>query len=121
MPRNPTDLLATGQALWQTTAGCERDIMARTIADDLIEFGLSIAFYTSEAVLATQKATQDVQAVLHDIALRSLSADLALVTYSSDVRYPATTERTNRPLIWGHSSDAWQVRCHQCTLCEARA
>ena len=119
MPRNPTDLLAIEQALWQTTACCDRVFMNRTIADDLIEFGLSVAFYTSETVLAAQKATQDVQAVLHDIALRSLSADLALVTYTSEVRYLATTERTNRPLIWGHSSDAWQVRCHQCTLCEA--
>jgi hypothetical protein len=115
-----TDLPAIEQALWQAATTYDRAHMARAMADDFIEFGRSGAFYTREAMLAAPNAAQDVQAVLHDIACRPLSADLALVTYVSEVRYPSGTEWSNRSSIWDRSSGEWQVRFHQGTPCEAR-
>ena len=116
-----TDLPIVEQALWQAATTFDRAVMARTMADDFIEFGRSSAFYTREAMLAAPNAAQDVQAILHDIALRVLPADLALVTYGSEVHDLAVAEWSNSSSIWRHSSGAWQVRCHQDTLCEARA
>jgi hypothetical protein len=116
-----TDLPALEQALWQAATSYDRGVMARTMADDFIGFGRSGAFYTRETMLAAPNAAQDVQAVLHDIALRPLAADLALVNYVSEIRYPSGTEWSNRSSIWDHSSGAGQVRFRQVTPCEARA
>ncbi len=120
MTPNLTDLPAVEQALWQAATSYDHAVMARTMADDFIEFGRSGAFYTRAEMLAAPNAAQDVQAVLHDIAVRPLSTDLALVTYVSEVRYPAGTEWSNRSSVWDRASGAWQVRFHQGTPCEAR-
>jgi hypothetical protein len=114
------DLPAVERSLWEAATTYDRAHMARTMAEDFIEFGRSGAFYTRTEMLAAPNAAQDVQALLHDIALRPLSADLALVTYVSEVRYPAGTEWSNRSSVWDRSSGAWQVRFHQGTPCEAR-
>jgi hypothetical protein len=115
-----TDLPAVEQALWRAATAHDHAHMARTMAEDFIEFGRFVAFYTRETMLAAPNAAQDVQAVLHDIALRPLSADLALVSYVSEVRYPSGTEWSNRSSMWDRSSGARQVRFHQGTHREAR-
>lgn len=107
--------------LWHAATRFDRDLMARTFAPDFIEFGRSGVFYTRAQMLAAPNQAQDVDAVLHDVAVRALSGDLALVTYVSEVRYPAGTEWSNRSSIWDRSSGVWQVRFHQGTPCEARS
>lgn len=115
-----TDLPAVEQALWQAATTYDRAFMAGTMADDFIEFRRSGAFYPREAMLAAPNATQDVQAVLHDIAVRALSTDFAIVTYVSEVRYPSGTEWSNRSSMWDRSSGARPVRFHQGTPRKAR-
>jgi hypothetical protein len=115
-----TDLPAVEQALWQAATTYDRAFMARTLADDFIEFDGSGAYSTHGTMLAVPNAAQDMQAVLHDIAPRALSADLALVTDVSEVRYPPGTERSNCSLILDRSSVAWQVRLNHGSPCEAR-
>ena len=116
-----TLLPATERRLWQAATRFDRAVMERTFAPDFVEFGRNGTFYTREVMLAAPNPAQDVEAVLHDIAVRPLSGDLALVTYVSEVRYPAGTEWSNRSSIWDRSSGAWQVRFHQGTPCGASA
>ena len=59
---------------------------------------------------------QEIDATLHNLALRPLSQDVVLVTYQSEVRYPEGTEWGNRSSIWDRSSGAWQLRFHQGTV-----
>ena len=117
----PTDLPDIERALWQAATTYDRAHMDRTFAPDFIEFGRNGTFYTRETMLNAPNAAQDVTAILHDIALRPLSRDLTIVTYVSEVRYPAGTEWSNRSSVWDRSSGSWQVRFHQGTPCEARA
>lgn len=120
MTPSPSDLPALEHALWQAATTYDRTMMARTFAPDFIEFGRSGAFYTREFMLAAPNPAQDVQAILHDIAVRFTATEIALVTYVSEVRYPKGTEWSNRSSVWDRSSGQWQIRFHQGTASEAR-
>ena len=108
------------RALWQAATSYDRAHMERTFAPDFIEFGRNGSFYTRAEMLAAPNAANKVEAILHDLTVRPLSDSIALVTYVSEVRYPAGTEWSNRSTIWDNASGAWQVRFHQGTPCEAR-
>ncbi len=117
---DPSDLPTLEHALWQAATSYDRAHMERTFASDFIEFGRNGTFYTRADMLAAPNAASNVQALLHDLHVRSLSATIALVTYVSEVRYPNGTEWSNRSSIWDNASGAWQVRFHQGTPCEAK-
>jgi hypothetical protein len=120
-PPTPDDLSARERALWQAATSYDRAHMERTFAPDFIEFGRNGTFYTREVMLAAPNAATNVTAILHDVAVRFVQGDVALVTYVSEVRYPRGTEWANRSSVWDRSGGIWQVRFHQGTPCEARA
>ena len=70
MTPDPSDLPSLEHALWRAATTFDRAMMERTFAPDFVEFGRSGAFYTREVMLAAPNAAQDVQAVLHNIAVR---------------------------------------------------
>lgn len=119
MTRAPADLPSIEHGLWQAATRFDRAAMDRLFAPDFIEFGRNGTFYTRDVMLAAPNAATNVEAILHDIAVRPLSDTIALVTYVSEVRYPAGTEWSNRSSLWDASSGAWKIRFHQGTPCEA--
>jgi hypothetical protein len=119
MTPTPTLLPALEQALWRAATTYDRAHMDRTFAADFIEYGRNGTFYTRDTMLAAPTVALNIDAVLHDIAVRFTQGDIAVVTYVSEVRYPAGTEWSNRSSVWDRSTGAWQIRFHQGTPCEA--
>jgi hypothetical protein len=93
--------------------------MDATLAPDAVEFGRSGRRYTRADLLPEANDPQAIDASLHDLTVHELSADLALVTYISEVRGQSGTEWANRSSIWDRTSGKWQLRFHQGTPCEA--
>jgi hypothetical protein len=52
---------------------------------------------------------------LAKFAVRSIAADVALVTYVSEVTYGEVTEVANRSSLWTRYEGAWRIRFHQGT------
>jgi hypothetical protein len=116
----PDDILALETALWKAATSYDRATMDRIFAPDFIEFGRNGTTYTRETLLAAPNAALDVEAILHDRAIRFVQGDIAVMTYVSEVRYPGQTQWANRSSVWDRSSGAWRIRFHQATPCKAR-
>jgi hypothetical protein len=111
-----TQLPPLEHSLWAEDTRFDRALMDRTFAPDFFEFGRSGRRYTRAEMLFGPEDAQEIDATLHNLALRPLSQDVVLVTYQSEVRYPEGTEWGNRSSIWDRSSGAWQLRFHQGTV-----
>ncbi len=122
-----TDLRATLEALeetlWRTETRFDRVLMDATFAPDFEEFGRSGRRYSREDMLFDTADSAPIPAVLPlcDFSVRVLTPDIALVTYISEVRYPAGTEWANRSSLWHRSADRWQLRFHQGTPIQSPA
>lgn len=106
--------------LWRTETRYNRGLMEATFAPDFREFGRSGRRYTREDLLPTG-ARHDIDATLHDLTVTEIGADVALVTYRSELRRSNQTEWANRSSLWDHATGKWQLRFHQGTPCEAPA
>ena len=112
MPAALADLTRLEHTLWRGDTRYDRSLMAATFAPDCHEFGRSGRRYTRDQMLTDGP---DIDATLHDIAVRALSPTIAQVTYTSQVRHGDTTEWANRSSIWDSTSGDWQLRFHQGT------
>jgi hypothetical protein len=52
---------------------------------------------------------------LPKFAARLIAADVALVTYVSEVKFTDVTERANRSSLWSRYPTGWKLRFHQGT------
>ena len=91
--------------------------MDQTFAADCHEFGRSGRHYTRAELLSAD--AHPIDATLHKLTTRLLSATIAHVTYISELRTPDGTEWANRSSLWDRSSGRWQLRFHQATPREA--
>ncbi len=117
---DPADLPALERAIWHAATHYDPTFMARTLAPDFVEFGRAGRLYPRAELLAAPNVAEGVETVLHDVAVRPLSATIALVTCVSEVRYPSRTEWSLRSTLWDCASGSWQARFHQGTPCEAK-
>ena len=106
-------------SLWHAATRFDRTLMDATFSPDFLEFGRSGRRYSRDELLPVESNRQTIDASLHNLAARPLSADLALVTQFSELRHPGAIEWANRSSIWDRSSGRWQLRFHQGTPCEA--
>lgn len=118
MTCSPTHLRTLELSLWRAETRFDRALMAATFAPDFFEFGRSGRRYARDELLPDGTEGDQIDATLHDLTTHTLSSDLALVTYISEVRRPEGTDWANRSSLWDRSSGRWQLRFHQGTPCE---
>ena len=122
-----TDLRATLEALeetlWRAETRFDRVLMDATFAPDFEEFGRSGRRYSREDMLFDAANSVPIPALLplRDFCVRSLTTDMALVTYISEVRYPNGVEWANRSSLWHRSPAGSQLRFHQGTPIQSPA
>lgn len=116
-PPEPHPLPALEQTLWRTETRHDRALMDATFAPDFHEFGRSGRRYTREDLLPNGE-TQEIDATLHTLTVTQISPDVALVTYTCELRRPTGPEWANRASLWDRASGRWPLRFHQGTPCE---
>ena len=85
------------ESLWSSETRFERHHMNEVLAPDFLEFGRSGGVYRREDILDDlQPQPIDVTLPFANFALRLITADVALVTYVSEVTYGEVKEVANR-------------------------
>jgi hypothetical protein len=101
------------ESLWRAETRFDRDHMSEVLAPDFLEFGRSGQVYGREDVL--NDPAQPIEATLAKFVVRSIAADVALVTYVSEVTDGQVKELANRSSLWSRSAGGWRIRFHQGT------
>jgi hypothetical protein len=101
------------ESLWRTQTRFDRDHMETLLSEHFREFGRSGRVYNRAEILKLEPAPID--ATLHDLTVRPLAPNVALITYISELRRDSTTERSNRSSIWTRHENHWQLEFHQGT------
>lgn len=114
----PADLSGLEHSLWCAETRYDRALMEATFAPDFYEFGRSGRRYARAELIFDTADARDIPATLHALTVTSLSDQIALVTYISELRTDPP-EWANRASLWDRSSGRWQLRFHQGTPCEA--
>lgn len=104
------------ESLWRSEMRFDAELMRRTFAQDVFEFGQSGRTYTREDLLSANDETPiDVTLPLRAFQARHLSPDVVLVTYISEIVLKDLTKNTNRSSIWSYQDGTWRLRFHQGT------
>ena len=103
------------ESLWRPETRFNRDHMDEVLAPDFFEFGRSGRVYRREDTLDVPVQAIDATPRLTKFAVRSISADVALVTYVSEVTYAEVKEVANRSSLWSRHAGGWRLRFHQGT------
>ena len=108
-----TELQLLEEGLWRTETRFDRGWMERVLAPRFFEFGRSGRIYNREDTL--RMATRPIDARLDGLDVRSLSPDVAQVTYTSIETYAGEEQVAHRSSFWLRSEDGWQLLFHQAT------
>ena len=103
------------ESLWRPETRFNRDHMDEVLAPDFFEFGRSGRVYRREDTLDVPVQPIEATPRLTKFAVRSISADVALVTYVSEVTYAEVKEVANRSSLWSRHAGGWRLRFHQGT------
>ncbi len=103
------------EELWLERTRFDRKYMEKILADDFFEFGRSGRIHNRENCLSHASGTIDAVIPLPNLAIRLLTADVAQVTYDSEVAYGSNVEKSRRSSIWSKTNEQWQLRFHQGT------
>lgn len=105
------------ESLWHAKTRFDRDLMDKTFAEDMCEFGRSGAIYQRQDLLLNPSDAAEINAALplRDFRVRALSSDIVQTMYVSEVRYGSETELGNRSSIWRRVGDGWKLCFHQGT------
>ena len=104
------------ESLWRAETRFDRDHMNEVLAPDFLEFGRSGRVYRRQDILDDLHPQPiDATLPLASFAVRSITADVALVTYVSEVTYGEVKEVANRSSLWSRHAGGWRIRFHQGT------
>jgi hypothetical protein len=103
------------ESLWRAETRFDRDHMNKVLAPDFFEFGRSGRVYQREDTLDVAAQPINATLPLARFAARSIAADVALVTYVSEVTYGEVKEVANRSSLWSRHAGGWSIRFHQGT------
>src|SRR5436305_924063 len=107
------------ESLWRAETRFDRDHMSEVLAPDFFEFGRSGRVYRREDILKDllEAPAQPIDTIFSfaKFAVRSIAADVALVTYVSEVTYRGVKEVANRSSLWSRHAGGWRIRFHQGT------
>ncbi len=92
------------------------DVAAVLLADDFVEIGKSGTVYTKPDILNAFMTERDKAAiVVSDFALRSISDEVVLVTYSTAPAGHSGGWAARRSSLWQRNGDGWRLVFHQAT------
>lgn len=116
-PEDKNILRALEITLWTAETRFDPEVMEQTFDGDFVEFGRSgKRFERSEMIFAAhQQQPIDVRLPLPDYVVDLIAADVALATYTSEVRYGDIVERARRSSLWRRVEGVWKLRFHQGT------
>lgn len=117
-PPDLKDLTALEHTLRHTKTRHDRALSGATFAPAFHECGRSGCRHARDDLLRTGE-TQTIDVTLRALTVTDLGADIALVTYRSELRRPTGTEWANRSCLRDRRSGRWHPRFHQGTQCEA--
>jgi hypothetical protein len=91
--------------------------LAGLLADDFRDFGGSGRIFNKEQIIEALQHQPPVQLWLDEFQVRCLAADVALVTYRGNCRFPASEKVSHslRSSIWRNRHGRWEVVFHQGT------
>ena len=116
-PENMNALRALEVSLWTAETRFNPGLMARTFDKDFVEFGRSGRRYdrADRIFPADQMQDIDIRLPLPDYAVDLIAPDVALATYTSEVRFDGTVQRARRSSLWRRFGGGWKLRFHQGT------
>ena len=103
------------EELWREDTRFDIGRMEELLAPDFVEFGRSGRVYRREDTLAVPRGPIDAVLPLPGFRVRSLSPEIAQVTYDSAVTYGGVIQHARRSSIWSRSAAGWVLRFHQGT------
>jgi hypothetical protein len=103
------------ESLWRGETRFDRDRMNEVLAPDFFEFGRSGRVYRREDTLDVPARPINATLPLAKFAVRLIAADVALVTYLSEVTHGEGRDVANRSSLWSRHAGGWRLRFHQGT------
>jgi len=105
------------ETLWRAETRFNPDLMDKIFAADFVEFGRSGRRYERSEMIFTADpdAVIDAKLPLPDYSVELVAPDVALSTYTSEVRYGDILERGRRSSLWIRVEGLWKLRFHQGT------
>ena len=110
-------LRALETSLWMAETRYDPFLMDRSFDPEFVEFGRSGRRYERAEMIfpADQMQGIDVRLPLPDYNVDLIAPDVALATYTSEVRYDGTLQRARRSSLWRRAEGVWRLRFHQGT------
>jgi len=102
------------ESLWRRETRCDPDYLRSITTDDMFEFGRSGRTYTRDDLLDIPDQEIPATLPLQGFTVHEVAADVALVTYVSEVQY-TTLDLGNRSSLWVRRDGRWKLRFHQGT------
>ncbi|MFS4437118.1 DUF4440 domain-containing protein [Paracoccaceae bacterium GXU_MW_L88] len=111
--------MALEETLWRAETRFDPILMDQTFSSEFVEFGRSGRRYERAEMLfdPDQKAEIRASLPLPDYSVQLVAADVALATYTSEVRYGDEVEVGRRSSLWVKEGSRWLLRFHQGTPC----
>lgn len=103
------------EELWREETRFDIGRMEELLAPDFVEFGRSGRVYRREDTLAVPRGPIDAVLPLPGFRVRSLSPEIAQVTYDSAVTYGGVVQHARRSSVWSRAAAGWVLRFHQGT------
>lgn len=116
-PEDMNALRALEVSLWTAETRFDPDLMEQTFDKDFVEFGRSGRCYERADMIfpADQMQDIDIRLPLPDYSVDLIAPDVAMATYTSEVRYGDVVERARRSSLWRRVGGSWKLRFHQGT------
>ncbi|WP_217701760.1 DUF4440 domain-containing protein [Pseudooceanicola sp. HF7] len=107
------------EALWRAETRFDPVFMDQVFSSDFLEFGRSGRRYERAEMLFEADPNAEIKALLPlpDYSVELVAPDVALATYTSEVRTGDKIEIGRRSSLWVKDSGRWQLRFHQGTPC----
>lgn len=103
------------EELWREETRFDIGRMRELLAGDFREVGRSGKTYTLEDTLSLERCSFRCRLPLPDFTITSISADVALVTYISEVSYGEAPLYARRSSLWLRAGERWILKFHQGT------
>lgn len=112
-------LIALEETLWLAETRFDPDLMDQTFSSEFVEFGRSGRRYERAEMLFDPDPWAEINASLPlpNYSVELVAANVALATYTSEVRYGDEIELGRRSSLWIKPRGRWQLRFHQATPC----
>lgn len=107
------------EMLWRAETRFDPVLMDQTFAANFVEFGRSGRRYERAEMIFNPGPDTVIDATLplSEYSVDLIAPDVALATYTSEVRYDGIIERSRRSSLWTKAKGRWQLRFHQGTPC----